>query len=73
MRKDIHYYEIGDEVDVYPRKNDIFDHEFTGRIVDIDIDNNNLTVVDQDDDHYDVDVGQISLAYNDGEEEFIAI
>lgn len=64
----IDQYEIGDEVDVFPRPNDIFE-EFTGRIVNIDLENDNITVVDQDDDHFDVDAKQIKLAYNEDTEE----
>ena len=68
MKMTIDQYEIGDEVDVFPHPNDIFE-EFTGRIVDIDLENDNITVVDQEDDHYDVDAKQIKLAYSEDTEE----
>jgi hypothetical protein len=68
MKHDIHYYSVGDIVDVYPLKNDIFD-EFTGKIVEIDLENDNIIVVDQDDEYYDVYAKQIILAYTEETEE----
>jgi hypothetical protein len=68
MKHDIHYYSVGDIVDVYPLKNDIFD-EFTGKIVEIDLENDNIIVVDQDDEYYDVYAKQITLAYTEETEE----
>jgi hypothetical protein len=57
-------YQIGDHVDVYPRDDDEF-FEFSGRIVDIDLDTNVINVVDQDDDVWQVDNKQIQMTYNE--------
>ena len=67
MRMTIDQYEIGDEVDVFPRVNDIFE-EFTGRIIEINLDDDLITVCDQDDECFDVDANQIKLAYTEEKE-----
>lgn len=61
---DITQYEIGDNVDVYPLKNDIFE-EFSGRIVEINMMDDIITVVDQDDEYYDVHAKQIRLTHSE--------
>ena len=68
MRMTIDQYEIGDEVDVFPRASDTFE-EFTGRIVELDLENDIITVVDENDEYHDVIVKQIKLAYSEETEE----
>jgi hypothetical protein len=71
MRMTIDQYEPNDRVDVFPRGDDDFD-EFTGRIVDVDLDNDIIVVVDADDEEYHVDAGQIRLTYNERTDETYA-
>jgi hypothetical protein len=56
--------EINQQVDVFPYDTDEF-YEFTGKIIDIDEDNNLISVRDQDDDVFQVSPRQIRLTYSD--------
>lgn len=64
MKKDIHFYEVGDEVDVFPNDDDIFE-EFTGTIVDINLETGLLSIRDQDDDVWDAEANQLVLTYSE--------
>ena len=63
-------YEIGDEVDVFAYNEDIF-HDFSGKIVKINIAKDIITVRDQDDDAFDVDTKQIRLTYSEDDDTFL--
>ena len=55
--------DIGDEVDVAePRQGDLHHYGFRGRIIELSEDNGGkVTVVDQDDEAFDVDAEQVTL------------
>lgn len=62
--------EINKQVDVFPYEDDEF-CEFTGKIVDIDEENNLISVKDQDDDVFQVSPKQIRLTYNEDDDSIL--
>lgn len=64
MKLSIDQYKIGDEVDVFANASDSF-YDFSGRIIDINEETGIVTVKDQDEDCWDVDVDQICLTYDE--------
>ena len=53
----------GDRVDVDdPQAGDMYNNAFTGRVIDVRPEENVVTVVDQDDEAFDVDADQVALA-----------
>ncbi len=63
-KKDIAFWEVGDQVDVFPDDTDEFD-EFTGTIVEINTETGLLNIKDMEDDVFSVFPHQIVLTYSE--------